>query len=126
MTTTPISLAMAALLSAAPPAPSAPTTTSTTAPATTTAAAPTFRDTKPITAARKATPLPRPHTWHDAASGLDVTLIEAHELPTVTLGLVFETGAVDDPVTKPGLTSLALTLMSQGTLTLDKIAFEER
>ena len=126
MTTTPISLAMAALLSAAPPAPSAPTTTTTTAPATTTAAAPSFRDTKPITAARKATPLPRPQTWHDSASGLDVTLIEAHELPTVTLGLVFETGAVDDPVAKPGLTSLALSLMAQGTMTLDKLAFEER
>ena len=128
-TSIPMSLALAALLSAAEPAPApAPTkaTTATTAPKAATTEAVSFRQQKPATAPRKATPLPKPQSWRDDTSGLEVALIEAHDLPTVSVSLVFETGAVDDPAQKPGLTSLAMALMSQGTVALDKIAFEER
>jgi predicted Zn-dependent peptidase len=109
-------LLAAQLLSTAAPTPAA--TTTPTAPAS-------FRQSKPQTTLPAVSPLPKPERFRVAALGLDVMLIEAHELPTVTVSLTMETGAVFDPPATPGLRALSMSLMSQGTARLDKVAFEE-
>ncbi|MGH1346916.1 MAG: M16 family metallopeptidase [Nannocystales bacterium] len=59
-------------------------------------------------------------------SGLDVVLVSRTDLPTVSMWMSFPTGSVSDPKGKRGRTSLCMSLMSQGTAKLDKIAFEEK
>lgn len=58
-------------------------------------------------------------------NGIEVYLVEQHELPTVSMQLVFPGGSVDDPKGKEGLASMCVGLMSDGTAKLDKIAFNE-
>lgn len=60
------------------------------------------------------------------ASGLDVVLVSRTDLPTVSMWLSFPTGSITDPTGKRGRTSLCMSLMSQGTAKLDKVAFEEK
>ena len=62
----------------------------------------------------------------ELASGLDVVLVSRTDLPTVSLWLSFPTGSITDPAGKRGRTSVCMGLLSQGTKSLDKIAFEER
>jgi zinc protease len=57
--------------------------------------------------------------------GISVYLVERHNLPIVSLSLVFEGGAAADPKGKDGLASVCAGLMSEGTQSLEKIAFEE-
>jgi predicted Zn-dependent peptidase len=59
-------------------------------------------------------------------SGLDVVLVSRTDLPTVSLWLSFPTGGITDPAGKRGRTSVCMSLLSQGTETLDKVAFEEK
>ena len=59
-------------------------------------------------------------------SGLDVVLVSRTDLPTVSMWLSFPTGGISDPAGKRGRTSVCMSLMSQGTVALDKVAFEER
>ena len=56
---------------------------------------------------------------------IDVYLVERHELPTVSMELNFDGGALADPKNKVGLASVCMDLMSEGTRKLDKIAFRE-
>lgn len=58
-------------------------------------------------------------------SGVDVYLVEQHTLPIVSMDLTFPGGADRDPVGKEGLASVCMSLMSDGTTSLDKIAFAE-
>jgi zinc protease len=57
--------------------------------------------------------------------GIDVYLVERHELPTVTFDLAFPGGAINDPAGKAGRAGLCMNLLDDGTQALDKVAFEE-
>jgi zinc protease len=59
------------------------------------------------------------------ANGLEVYLIERHQLPIVSAQLTFEGGSRNDPEKKVGLANLCMSTMGEGTATLDKVAFEE-
>lgn len=50
-------------------------------------------------------------------NGLNVWLVEQHELPTVAMNLVVQAGADHDPVDQPGIASLAADLLDEGTKT---------
>lgn len=66
-----------------------------------------------------------PVTRFTLKNGVEVFLIEDHDLPTVSMQLAIPGGAIDDPKGKEGLASLCVGLMSEGTEKLDKIAFNE-
>jgi zinc protease len=57
--------------------------------------------------------------------GISVFLVERHNLPIVSMSLVFEGGGFVDPKGKDGLASVCSTLMSEGTQALGKIEMEE-
>ena len=57
--------------------------------------------------------------------GIDVFLVERHNLPIVNLYIVFEGGGATDPKDKIGQASVCSALMSDGTEKLEKLAFEE-
>jgi zinc protease len=56
-----------------------------------------------------------PQRHFQLASGLKVRLVEYHRLPIVALHLVVDAGAVHDPKDRPGLASLAASMMTEGT-----------
>ncbi len=58
-------------------------------------------------------------------NGIEVFLIERHKLPILSLSLVFEGGQMLDPKGKEGLASQCVSLMSEGTQKLDKLALED-
>lgn len=60
------------------------------------------------------------------ANGLDVWLVEKHELPVVALNLVIQAGSDHDPIQKPGIASMTADLIDEGTKHRDalKIADE--
>lgn len=60
------------------------------------------------------------------ANGVDVYLMRQKVLPTVYMSLQFDMGEVSDPASKVGMTSLCMDLLSEGTKSLDKVAFEEK
>jgi zinc protease len=57
--------------------------------------------------------------------GISVFLVERHNLPIVSMSLVFEGGAFVDPKGKDGLASVCSALVSEGTQSLGKIELEE-
>jgi zinc protease len=57
--------------------------------------------------------------------GISVHLVERHNLPIVSMSLVFEGGGLVDPKGKDGLGSVCASLMSEGTQALGKIELEE-
>ncbi len=71
---------------------------------------------------RSAPPLPGPPPLLDAPeferfelpNGLEVVLMEKHQVPLVQLTLLVRAGSVDDPAGKTGLASLALDMMDEG------------
>lgn len=56
---------------------------------------------------------------------IDVYLVERHELPTVSLELNFDGGSVTDRRFRAGTASVCMSMMSEGTQKLEKLAFEE-
>src|ERR1043165_3567770 len=60
------------------------------------------------------------------ASGTAVYLVEQHVLPGVSLDLNFDGGSAVDPPGKEGLASLTMTMLTEGTEQLDKLAYAER
>jgi zinc protease len=59
------------------------------------------------------------------ASGVKVYLVEQHGLPLVSMDLNFDGGAAVDPKGKEGLASVCMTMLTEGTEKLDKIAYAE-
>jgi len=57
--------------------------------------------------------------------GTEVYLVEKHDLPIVSLDLVFEGGGAVDPTSKEGLASVCMAMLTEGTQKLDKIAYSE-
>jgi zinc protease len=70
-----------------------------------------------------------PITEETLDNGLQLVIVENHELPLVTMRLVVKAGAANDPNEKAGLANLTAGLLRQGTATLkateiaDKIDF---
>ncbi len=58
-------------------------------------------------------------------SGIKVFLIEQHTLPIVSIDLNFDGGSRLDPAGKDGLASVCMSLVNEGTASLDKIAYNE-
>jgi predicted Zn-dependent peptidase len=58
-------------------------------------------------------------------NGVTVYLVEKHNLPIVSMDLNFDGGSINDPKGKEGLASMCMSLMTDGTKKLDKIAFNE-
>jgi len=58
-------------------------------------------------------------------SGVEVYLIESHTLPIVSIDLNFDGGSISDPAGKEGLASVCMSMLSEGTEALDKVAFAE-
>lgn len=56
---------------------------------------------------------------------IDVYLVESHDLPTISVELNFDGGSVSDPKGREGTATHCMTMVSQGTAALDKLAFEE-
>ncbi|HKS27002.1 MAG TPA: insulinase family protein [Pyrinomonadaceae bacterium] len=55
------------------------------------------------------------------SNGLEVVLVEQHELPVVSMNLMLKTGAAADPQDKAGLASLTAALVDEGTKTRDAL-----
>lgn len=49
------------------------------------------------------------------SNGLQVLLVEDHELPVVAMNLVIQTGSAADPLDKPGIASMTADLLDEGT-----------
>ncbi len=91
--------------------------------------APVFPD-EPWRTARPRPGEPRPMQLPEIQSfklknGIDVYLVERHELPTLSLDLVLDGGSIDEPQDKAGMVGLCMALLDDGTEKLEKIPFEE-
>jgi zinc protease len=58
-----------------------------------------------------------PYALKTLANGLQVIAVSHHEQPVVSLRLIVRAGAAQDPENRPGVASLAATLLDQGTTT---------
>lgn len=58
-------------------------------------------------------------------NGIKVFLVEQHTLPIVSMDLNFDGGSLTDPKGKEGLASACMSLLTEGTEKLDKIAYSE-
>ena len=87
---------------------------------------------EPFRAQRPAPTAPRPFQLPaikrfqlGKADPIDVYLVERHELPTIAIDLDLDGGSMTDPASKVGLASVCMDMMAEGTVKLDKIAFNE-
>ncbi len=83
-----------------------------------------FRGQKPAAAAPRDFNLPGISQFK-LGSDIDVYLVERHELPTISLELNFDGGSLSDRAGREGTASHCMAMVSQGTESLDKLAFEE-
>ncbi len=83
-----------------------------------------FRSKAPAAGAPRPVATPKAERWK-LANGLEVLLVERHELPVVTLELVVEGGSAWDPAGKEGLASVCMALQGEGTQALDKLQLAE-
>lgn len=83
-----------------------------------------FRKTQPPGAKEREFKLPpvKPFTLKN---GIKVFLVEQHTLPIVSMDLNFDGGSLVDPKGKDGAASLCMSLLTEGTEKLDKIAYSE-
>lgn len=113
------STAQASPLAAAPPTPATP-------PATAPVASPAKAETKPTEVKsgglyEMPKPLADPTLQlpqiqrRKLANGLEVLIVEQHELPVVSMDLVIKTGAAADPNGKAGLATLTADMLDEGT-----------
>jgi zinc protease len=65
-----------------------------------------------------------PYEVRTLPNGLQVIAVSHHEQPAVTVRLIVRAGSTQDPADKPGVASLAATLLDQGTTSMnaEKIA----
>ncbi len=83
-----------------------------------------FRDNKPAATEPRDFNLPG-ITQFKLGNEIDVFLAERHDLPTISLELNFDGGSVSDRKGREGTASLCMSMLSEGTKKLDKLAFEE-
>jgi predicted Zn-dependent peptidase len=60
------------------------------------------------------------------SNGLDVLVVEHHELPVVSMNLVMKMGAAGDPVGKAGLASLTADMLDEGTTTRSSLDISDQ
>ncbi|MDT7809381.1 MAG: zinc protease [Acidobacteriota bacterium] len=60
------------------------------------------------------------------SNGLDVLVVEHHELPVVSMNLVMKMGAAGDPAGKAGLASLAADMLDEGTATRSSLQISDQ
>jgi zinc protease len=60
------------------------------------------------------------------SNGLDVLVVEHHELPIVSMNLVMKMGGAGDPADKAGLASLTADMLDEGTATRDSIQISDQ
>jgi zinc protease len=82
-----------------------------------------FRRTQPASATPAAFVVPQPTRF--TVGGIDVFLVERHDLPIVSATLAWRTGSVVDRADKAGLSSLCAAVLNEGPARLTKVAFEE-
>ncbi|HEY1814287.1 MAG TPA: pitrilysin family protein [Kofleriaceae bacterium] len=58
-------------------------------------------------------------------NGIEVYLVEQHDLPIVSMDLNFDGGSVTDPKAKDGLAGVCMAMLTEGTQQLDKIQYSE-
>ena len=58
-------------------------------------------------------------------NGMDVLVVERHDLPKVNVTLVTRAGAVGDPAGKPGVANLTMTTIDLGTRTRKALEIED-
>jgi zinc protease len=51
------------------------------------------------------------------SNGLDVLIVEHHEMPVVNMNLIVKSGAAADPIDRPGVATLAADMLDEGTAT---------
>ena len=83
-----------------------------------------FRATQPKAGPPRPFKLPKVKPF-TLASGIKVFLVEQHTLPLVSMDLNFEGGSMVDPPGKEGLAGVCMSMLSEGTDTLDKLQFAE-
>jgi zinc protease len=83
-----------------------------------------FRAEQPKPSAPRPFRLPKIKPF-DLKNGIKVYLVEQHTLPIVSIDISFDGGSMTDPVGKQGLASVCMSMMSEGTEALDKIAYAE-
>jgi zinc protease len=83
-----------------------------------------FRDAQPVAGQPRAFQLPQMKRFK-LENGIEAYLVEQHQLPTVTVELNFDGGAITDPKGKEGLASLCTDLITEGTEKLEKLALQE-
>jgi zinc protease len=59
------------------------------------------------------------------SSGLEVWLVERHQLPLVAFNLVLYAGSDQDPIGQPGIASMTADLLDEGTKTRDALQISE-
>ena len=59
-------------------------------------------------------------------NGLEVWLVEKHELPLITLSLVIQAGSDHDPLDRPGVATMTAEMMDAGTTSLDALQISEK
>ncbi|MFL6284144.1 MAG: insulinase family protein [Pyrinomonadaceae bacterium] len=60
------------------------------------------------------------------SNGLDVLVVEHHELPVVSLNLVMKMGAAGDPADKAGLASITADMLDEGTATRSSLEISDQ
>jgi len=103
-----------------PPAPPKPEGTETKA-----ESAEPWRNTVPTAGpvSRAALPTPKRFTL---PNGLQVYLVEAHNLPVVAANLVFRSGSAADPKTSPGLAGFTASMLDEGTDKMDALTIANK
>ena len=103
-----------------PPAPPKPEGTETKA-----ESAEPWRNTVPTAGpvSRAALPTPKRFTL---PNGLQVYLVEAHNLPVVATNLVFRSGSAADPKTSPGLAGFTASMLDEGTDKMDALTIANK
>jgi zinc protease len=85
-----------------------------------------FRANRPAPAEPRSFQLPAIKRFQiGKADKVDVYLVERHELPTISIDLDLDGGSMTDPASKVGLASVCMDMLAEGTVKLDKIAFNE-
>ncbi|MCG8556024.1 MAG: insulinase family protein [Proteobacteria bacterium] len=83
-----------------------------------------FRRSQPAAAVPRPFQLPAVQNFQ-LKNGIEVYLVEKHDLPIISGSLSFDAGEINDPSNKIGLASVCMDMMSEGTKKLDRMAFNE-
>jgi zinc protease len=80
-----------------------------------------FRAQAPVVGKPRAVKPPKPVLWPWKHAGMEVMLVERHDLPTVSLDLRLPGGSISDPPGQEGRAAVCMALLTDGTAALDKL-----